>query len=152
MRKKLTVAAAVVLSCAALGAAVEDGGVTRDAPKETLVKLENQSWEAWKNHDGKFYQSFLSDDHVEVGFSGPANKSAVVDFVSGAVCEVRSYSVDHFNVTMLDAKTALLTYHAAQDTSCGGKAVPSPAWVSSLYIKRGGHWLNVLYQQTAETK
>lgn len=152
MKKKLTVGVAVVLSCAALGAAVEDGQVTKDSLKETLLKLENQSWEAWKNHDGKFYQNFLSGDHVEVGFSGPADKSAVVNFVNGATCEGKSYSVNHFNLTMLDARTALLTYHAAQDTACGGKAVPSPAWVSSLYIKRDGRWLNALYQQTAESK
>ena len=44
--------------------------------------------------------------------------------------------------------TALLTYRAEQDTVCNGIAVPSPVWVSSLYVKRGGHWLNALYQQS----
>jgi hypothetical protein len=116
--------------------------------KETLVNLEKQSWEAWKKRDGKFFEEFLSDEHVEVGFGGTATKAQVVGFVASPACEVRSYSVDRFELTMFDANTALLTYHAAQDTICNGKAVPSPAWVSSLYVKRGDRWLNAFYQQT----
>jgi hypothetical protein len=120
----------------------------QDALKEALVKLEKQSWEAWQKHDGKFFQKFLSDDHVEVGFGGLTNKDEVVRGVTSPMCVVKSYSVDKFELTILDTNTALLNYHAAQDTTCGGKAVPSPVWASSLYIKRGDHWLNVFYQQT----
>ena len=119
--------------------------------KEALVKLEKQSWEAWKNRDGKFYQDFLSNDHVELGSRGPFGKSTVVNFVGSPACQVKSYGVDHFELTTFDANTALLTYHAAQETTCSGKAVPSPVWVSSLYVKRDGRWLNALYQQTAES-
>jgi hypothetical protein len=116
--------------------------------KTTLVGLEKKSWEAWKNRDGKFFQQFLSDDHVEVGFGGVTNKATVVNGVASPVCVVKSYAVDKFSLVRFDANTALLTYHAAQDTTCGGQAVPSPVWVSSLYLKRHGRWLNALYQQT----
>ena len=34
-----------------------------------------------------------------------------------------------------------------QDTICRNR-VPSPCWVSSLYMKRGDRWLNAFYQQT----
>jgi hypothetical protein len=124
----------------------------RDALKETLVNLEKQSWEAWKRRDGKFFQEFLSDDHVEVGFNGVTNKARVVAGVGSPVCVVKSYTVETFELTMIDANTALLTYHAEQDTTCGGNAVPSPVWASSLYVKRGGHWLNAFYQQTQTRK
>ncbi|PZR74916.1 MAG: hypothetical protein DLM52_08600 [Chthoniobacterales bacterium] len=119
--------------------------------KHDLVKLEKQSWEAWKNRDGKFYENFLYDDHVELGTGGPFNKSSVVSFVGSPVCAVKSYTVDHFELTTFDANTALLTYHAAQETTCSGKAVPSSVWVSSLYVRRDGRWLNALYQQTPAT-
>jgi hypothetical protein len=120
--------------------------------EDTLVALEKQSWEAWKNHDGKFFRGFLSDDHVELGFGGPANKATVVAGVAGPACSVKSYTVDHFAVAVVDANVALVTYHAAQDTTCGGQPVPSPVWVSSLYVKRDGRWLNFLYQQTKTPK
>ena len=120
--------------------------------KEILINLENQSWEAWKKRDGKFFQTFLADDHVEVGLNGTATKAQVVAFVASPVCVVKSYSVDSFNVVLFDANTAVLTYHAEQDTSCNGKLVPSPVWVTSLYVRRDGRWLNALYQQTQASK
>ena len=120
--------------------------------RENLISLERQSWEAWKNRNAQFFKDFLSDDHVEVGSYGLANKNQVLATVATPACTVRSYSVDQFNVTMLDADTALLTYHAAQETTCNNKPVPSPVWVSSLYKKRGDRWLNVFYQQTQTTK
>ncbi len=124
----------------------------RDALKEHLISLEKQSWQAWKNHDGKFFQKFLSDDHVEVGFGGLTNKANVVAGVASPICAVKSYAVDRFELTAFDANTALLTYHAQQDTSCNGNPVPSPVWASSLYLKRGGRWHNALYQQTQTRK
>ena len=123
-----------------------------NATRENLIKLEKQSWEAWKNRNAPFFKEFLSDDHVEVGFYGLANKKQVLATVASPACTVRNYSVDQFNVTLLDANTALLTYHAAQETTCNDKAVPSPVWVSSLYMMRGDRWLNVFYQQTQTTK
>ena len=128
-------------------AQTEDSGI-----QEKLINLEKQSWEAWKNRNAQFFKDFLSDDHVEVGFYGLADKNQVLATVASPACTVRNYSVDQFNVTLLDANTALLTYHAAQETTCHDKAVPSPVWVSSLYKKRGDRWLNVFYQQTQTTK
>jgi hypothetical protein len=122
------------------------------AIKETLINLEKQSWEAWKTRDGKFFQEFLSDDHVEVGLGGTATKAQIVALVASPVCAVKSYSINRFEFTMFDANTALLTYHAAQDTNCKGIAVPSPVWATSLYIRRDGRWFNVLYQQTPADK
>jgi hypothetical protein len=61
---------------------------------------------------------------------------------------VRSYGLDRFVVTTLSETTAVVTYHAEQDTLCGGQRVPSPAWVSSLYVLRDGRWQNAVYQQT----
>ena len=41
--------------------AVANGHATTsesDAVKEHLIKLEKQSWEAWKNRDGNFFKIF----------------------------------------------------------------------------------------------
>ncbi|HEY4283281.1 MAG TPA: nuclear transport factor 2 family protein [Chthoniobacterales bacterium] len=141
----LPVSALVTALCFAAERAPDEAAL-----KDRLVKLEKQSWEAWKNRDGKFFQEFLSDDHVEVGFGGVANKKEIVDFVGSPVYTVKSYELDQFELKMLDKNTALLTYRESQDTTCH-KPVPSPCWVSSLYMKRGDRWLNVLYQQTQIT-
>jgi len=116
--------------------------------KEELVAREKASWEAWKNRDGAFFRDFLSDDHVEIGFNGIANKATVAAGVGSPACTVRSYAVDRFALTVFDANTALLTYYADQDTMCGGNPVPAPVWVASLYVRRSGKWWNAAYQQT----
>ena len=140
--------------CSALVFALPAGAADPPRPKADsaleaeLTVMEKQSWDAWQKRDGAFFSNFLSDDHVEVGDQGIAGKKAVVGVVGSPVCVVKSYDVDSFSLTVIDADTALLNYHARQDTLCNGQPVPSPAWVSSLYVRRGGRWLNVLYQQT----
>jgi len=121
---------------------------TPDSLEAHLIDIEKQSWVAWQHHDGKFFERFLSDDHVEVGTNGIATKAQVVAYVGSAMCTVTHYTVDHFQATRFDENTALLTYRAEQETTCGKAVVPSPTWVSSLFVRRDGRWMNALYQHT----
>jgi hypothetical protein len=134
------------------GAARQPAEDTKPALLEALTNMERASWDAWRKRDGKFFETFLSDDHVEVGVAGPAGKATIVAGVASPKCIVKSFALDTFALTLFDASTAVLTYHAQQDTTCGGVAVPSPVWVSSLYLKRSGRWQNALYQQTRSLK
>ena len=111
---------------------------------ETLIALEKQSWVAWQDHDGAFFDRFLSDDHVEMQGAGPTGKAPVVAAVKVG-CKVKSYVIDHFRVAQFNADTALLTYRAQQDTTCGAVRVPSPVWATSLFVRRDGRWQNALY-------
>jgi hypothetical protein len=144
MKNRVIAAGIVALLAAAPAFAADSASV-----EATLIQMEKDSWVAWQNHDGKFYEGFLSGDHTEMGFGGPSTKADVIAGVKSG-CTVKSYSVDKFKVTQFSDDTALVTYHAAQDTMCGTYPVPSPVWVSSLYVKRDGKWLNALYQQTAK--
>jgi len=140
----LTVIALVVMS---------GSSIAQDSKFENeLISKEKQSWEAWQKRDGKFFANFLSDDHVEVGSSGLAGKDAIVSFVGSPMCKVESYKVDKFKVVFFRRDLAVVNYFAEQDTTCNGEKVPSPAWASSVYIKRKGRWFNALYQQSAATK
>lgn len=117
---------------------------------EAIVReLESSSWVAWKNHDTAFFEQFLSDDHVEVHGYGIVGKAAVVEGVRSPACVVQRYSLGPLSVTRVSPDSMLVTYRAEQDTLCGNARVPSPVWASSLYAKRSGRWVNVLYQHTA---
>jgi len=118
------------------------------ALETTLVGLEKQCWEAWQKRNGTFFETYLSEDHVDVHAGGPAGKKDVVAGVASPACVVRSYAVKDFQLTPLGVDTALLVYHAEQDTTCGGQLVPSPSWVSSVYVRRDGRWQNALFQVT----
>jgi hypothetical protein len=115
----------------------------------TLTQLERDSWVAWQNHDGGFFDRFLADDHVEVHGPGvTTGKGGVVAHVASDACVVSSYRLDQFRFTRFNERTALLTYRAEQDTNCQGFHVPSPVWVSSLFVRRKGEWRNALYVHT----
>jgi len=72
----------------------------------------------------------------------------VVGAVRSAACTVVRYAIGPISVTRVNGDALLLAYRAEQDTTCGSSRVPSPVWVTSLYAKRAGRWLNVLFQQT----
>ena len=119
--------------------------------REALIALEKQAWEAWKTRDGKFVEGFVLEEGINVGDSGVQRKAAVVKDISSSNCEVRSYSLENFDVVMLDANTAILTFKANQDATCGGKAVPAAVWASTVFVKRGGKWLIAFHQETPAT-
>jgi hypothetical protein len=110
--------------------------------------MERRSWEAWKNMDPEYFRNFLSEDHIDVGGYGVLPKAGVLKSIEQRACTVANYEVSDFRFTQLSADTAVLTYRAKQDTKCGNNAVPSPVWVSSVYVRRKGKWLNAVFQQS----
>ena len=120
------------------------------ADEATVRDLEARSWVAWQSHDA-FFEQFLSDDHVEIHGYGVVGKAAVVEGVRSPLCKVQSYSLGPLTVTAVSPDSMLVTYRAEQDTICGTARVPSPVWASSLYARRSGRWVNVLYQHTPVT-
>ena len=142
--------AGVMLAIASASSLAQSSGETSLTPSDekSIRELEAQSWVAWKGHDPAFFEAFLSEDHVEVHAYGIVGKSAVVDGVRSAGCVVQSYSLGPLSLTRVSTDTVLVTYRAEQNTSCGEARVPSPVWATSLYAKRAGRWVNVLYQHT----
>jgi hypothetical protein len=122
--------------------------MSKDSKVEAqIIALEKQSWEEWKNKNGNFFQTLLTDEAVNITVGGLSNKSQIVKSTSSD-CEVKSFSVDNFKVIMLDKDAALLTYTATQDGVCSGKTIPAKVLASSVYVKRSGKWLNAFYQET----
>jgi hypothetical protein len=150
IRSVLTLTAIVLATAAAAAPAAEPAGpAPQSAADEALIReLEAKSWAAWKARDGAFFEQFLSDDHVEVHGFGIAAKAAVVEGVRSTACSVQSYALGPLTLTPVTPDTVLVTYRAEQDTRCGNARVPSPVWATSLYVRRAGRWLNLLYQHT----
>lgn len=112
-----------------------------------LIDLERQSWAAWQKKDLAFWERHLSADHVEMdGPDGPQDRTYVLKGVANRACAVASYDLDRFTFRQIDADTAMLVYHAAQEFACGDKRIPNIGWVTSLYQRRNGRWENVLFE------
>jgi hypothetical protein len=110
-----------------------------------LIDFEKKGWETWKMQDPKFLQGILADDGIFVDAGGVTDRTGYLKNNFGS-CKVASYSLEDFNVRWFDKNTAMVTYKAAQDAMCGGNKVAGSQWASSMYMKRGGKWINTFFQ------
>jgi hypothetical protein len=148
MRSTRPLAAFIIaLSACTAAPRVDDASL-----ETTILDLERGSWKAWKAQDAAFFETFLASDHVELGAAGPSSARDVVGFIRAGACKVERYAISDFRFTRLSDTSAMLVYHVQQSTHCGGIAVPSPAWATSVFALRDGRWRNVLYQQLPATR
>ena len=122
--------------------------MTKAQMLKKLSAMETKFWEAWKNKDSKPFQATLASDSIMVGDSGTANKAAAIKDLTEMACDVRSYSLSDWKLTMINSGAALLTYKGTQDATCGGTAVPGNVWASSIWVNRGGRWQALSHQET----
>jgi hypothetical protein len=113
-----------------------------------LSANETKLWEAWKNKNARPFQLSLTSESVMVGDQGVGTKKDVTEMIPNAPCEVKSFSLSDWKLTMVDADAALLTYKGTEDGTCAGTALPSAVWASSLWVNRGGRWLAAFHQET----
>jgi len=146
MMRATKVTCALLFAIALLAAPAARAAISDKELQDTLIGLERQSWVAWQASDGKFFDSFLSADHIELSALGPLTKAAVVGYVASRQCKVASYSLSDFRFVRLSETSAFLVYKAEQETTCGTQNVPSPAWATSVFSLRDGRWQNVLYE------
>src|SRR5437868_12789654 len=107
---------------------------------QTLKKLsanETALWNAWKNKDAKPFQMWLSADGVMIGDQGVGTKGDVVKMMASMPCDVKSFTLSDWKLSMVDANAAVITYKGAADGTCGGQAIPI-VWASSLWVNRKG--------------
>jgi len=122
--------------------------MTKAQMLKKLSAMETKLWDAWKNKDAKPFQTWLSSDTIMIGDSGTANKTAAIKEITDASCDVKSFSLSDWKLTMISSSAALLTYKATQDGTCGGTALPSATWASSVWVNRGGKWWAFSHQET----
>jgi hypothetical protein len=103
----------VLLGLAAFAASGAAEARTPDSTEAALIALERQSWVAWQAMDSRFWQTFLSDDHVEMQGGGPAGKQEVIAGIASGACHVAGYGLSDFTFRRFGPDTALLVYSPA---------------------------------------
>jgi hypothetical protein len=128
----------------------ESGGKQADTEKK-LVENEKQLWQAWQDKKGEPFRNMLSKDTVAVnpmGIERGAEKAA--SEIEKGDCAVKSWEIHDPKVDWLDKNTALITYHAVQDATCGDQKVPDAVWSSSIWVKQKDKWMNAFHQETPD--
>jgi hypothetical protein len=159
MKRHLPLAALLLLAFASICFAQPAAQATASpSPKpkpamskaQILKKLsasETKLWEAFKNKDAKPFKATLAADSVAVGENGLETKDDTVKMIPSMPCEVKSFELSDWKLTMLNSATALITYKGKADGTCAGSAIPT-VWCSTIYVNRGGKWLAVFHQES----
>jgi hypothetical protein len=159
MKKYLPLALALLLALASVSLGQETPKATPSpAPKpkpaiskaqiqRSLIATEKKLWEAWKNKDPKPFKATLAADSVMVGESGVKDKAAIMKEWTSMDCDVKSYVLSDFKLSMATPTVAVLTYRATVEGTCAGVAVP-PVWASSLFVDRAGKWYEFSHQES----
>src|SRR2546430_6273469 len=104
---------------------------------QILKKLsanETALWNAWKNKDAKPFQMWLSADSVNVGDQGVGVKKDITEMIASMPCEVKSFTLSDWKLTMVDSDAALISYNGTQDGTCAGTALPAADCGRSLWV------------------
>jgi quercetin dioxygenase-like cupin family protein len=63
---------------------------------------------------------------------------------------LKSFSISDMHFAEIAPTVVLLTYKATETGTDHGKPLPSPLYISSVWVNKNGKWMNVLYQDTPE--
>ncbi len=120
-----------------------DSGLT--AMFESKIKLE---WEALKNKDTKAYGELLADDYqgVEVDGKGERNKLQAVNEL--AQQNVLNYTLWGMKLIPLGSEAAFVVYESTMQFPPKAQVRYSRVYITELWMRRGGQWKEVHYQET----
>ena len=112
---------------------------------EANIKTE---WEALKNKDKKAYGELLADDYqgVEVDARGERNKIQSINEVANL--NVYTYNLWGLKVIPLGSDAAFVIYEVTMQFPPRSQVRYSRIYVGELWVKRGGQWKMLHYQET----
>jgi hypothetical protein len=113
---------------------------------DDVVRLEKQTWELWQKHDKKGFAALMDNDFVAVDTHGVAAKAQNVADIDNLIKE--SYELSDFQVHAISTDVVFLTYRAKLKGTYKGKRIDGTYYVSSVWAKRQGKWVNFLYHET----
>ena len=146
----LFVAAIVLAACGG----ASDNKATADKPstvpptKEELVALDRQAQEAWKSHDSKFFETFLSDNFIGFGSTRWTDKQSAINDVTNHKCQVNTFTMDEPLMKMVGPDVAVVTYKGTYDGACEGKKMPNTRAVT-VFVRKATFWLAAYHSETA---
>lgn len=141
MKVKLLVFLALALLLGA--AAAQDDSVLKE-----VKGLQDKLNEAFKASDVARIKPLVTDDHIGVTsfYDKPLSFAEQIQAVGEST--VTEYSAGRMTLTRLGEDVVQITYHATLTGTYRGKPMPSRVFVSALWVKRAGRWLEHFYQET----
>lgn len=116
--------------------------------REALLARETKAFEAWKNHDRKYFEDFLADNFVGFGPTGRVTRAAAIDAIADSSCTIKNVSLSEAQMTPAGADAAVLTLKATQDYTCNGVKGDPVVWAATVYVRSGDQWKAIYHNES----
>ena len=114
-----------------------------DPSTAAMMAAENSVWEAWRAKDTKKIVALTAREIAFVNIFGThfANKAEAIKDWTGALCNVKSFSLTDGVGTLVLPTVGILTLTGSADGTCGGKDISGQKiYGTSVYVKVGNTW------------
>jgi hypothetical protein len=112
---------------------------------ESKIKAE---WEALKKKDKKAYGDLLADDFQGVEVDGKGERTRIQAMNEVAEENVYNYTLWGFKLIPLGPDAAFVIYEVTMQFPPKSVVRYSRVYISELWVKRGGEWKELHYQET----
>ena len=112
---------------------------------EAKIKAE---WEAIKKKDKKVYGDLLADDYQGVEVDGKGERTRSQAMIELADSNVANYTLWGFKSVPISSDAVLMIYESTMQFPPKSAVRFSRVYISELWMKRGGDWKIVHYQET----
>lgn len=140
----------ILIGLAGAAFALADDAEDRAKLRDTLMQREKDSWEMVKKKDLPGLRNYFADEAVLIFNDGARFSKAeflkiVPDF------KLESYAIEGTgDIVVLTPDAATLIYRITYTSAIkDSKVTKVTVLSSSSYVRRGGKWLSVLYQETS---
>ena len=150
MRKTLPLIVITLLAVASLFGAASRASAQTTAKAadsdQTIIDNSRATWEAYKSRNIAAMKALTAKEYASNAVTGPSNLQQDIDTIDKLTIE--SYTIDEPKVTWVTKDVAILRYKADLKGSYDGKPF-GPAYATEVWVKRGGKWQIVSYQETS---
>ncbi|HYN05951.1 MAG TPA: nuclear transport factor 2 family protein [Vicinamibacterales bacterium] len=149
--KHLVTSIAVVSLVALSGSNI---GVSAQAPpdraavEKAIMANEMKINDAFMKKDIATLKTLIADDGVGVDMMGASPVAEMYKQLPTMDMKISESSLTGFKYIWIDANTVVVTYTWTGKGTMMGQPVPSPAYGSTVWTKRGNAWRAVFHQET----
>jgi ketosteroid isomerase-like protein len=149
--KRITtgVVVAAAFSLAALSpAAARAQGASGPSVEEQIKKMERDRAAAVVKGDVAAIEGLTSDDYTLINANGQlSGKAQTMDAIKTGSIKLTSNEVSEMKVRIY-GDTAIVTGRSDAKGVVGGRELKGPVMFTRVYVKKGGKWQSVAFQQT----
>ncbi len=113
--------------------------------EKAITDLKKSAWETYKNKQGDAFKKLMSKDYYGEYAEGIKNLDREV--ADMAKTDLREYSLADMKVVFPSTGVAVIMYKTTMQQTSEGKDMSGPYNSASIWVKKGGKWLEVFHTE-----